>query len=534
MDQLLADSKRLVQRLHNHDSAVDILISETTNLQNKLIAMRQYHDEINKLNDMANHRPRSTLILGSQLENQRIQNLEQENRELSISLAEHQSALELIMNKYREQVLIMMKANGTEMSVRNKREQLTDYEVAMSEKIAEMACVMRQSALIDENVAVQEIEALRSLQVENENLRELLEISGKGSSKGKQQNFSEIYNGLVDENDSGMALGTTEKNSFVKNKDSGIYDNENLAFVNIKSRKDQKKNSQYQYYDSLENLFTKPDPSNERNIDTPLPSVDDLDPDLNQYTNPLENCFRAIITDIKPMEEDIAASESDLTNGIGPEINDIKIEQVQDICSDSATNLDRENINFFGEEPDLNSVSSLHHENDVDVMVKEYIEKAGITEERNVLTGTTSSMTEKSVHVETENTLDSSNIRENGVVIGTDNVTATDNIKINNDSAENDNENSALEMLDSVLDFEFADGDESPDDSSNLHTKDDVDLLANDDKCKEPVQLNGDVSDDDSEVTFTEEDVDQVLSGFDSILDDEFDDDDDDSIGYKS
>ena len=83
---------------------MDILISEATNLQNKLIAMRQYKEEVNKLNDIADHRPRSTLILGSQLENQRIQNLEQENRELSITLAEHQSALELIMNKYREQV----------------------------------------------------------------------------------------------------------------------------------------------------------------------------------------------------------------------------------------------------------------------------------------------------------------------------------------------------------------------------------------------------------------------------------------------
>ena len=57
-----------------------------------------------KLNEVAGHRPKSTLILGSQLENQRIQDLEHENRELHVSLAEHQSALELIMNKYREQV----------------------------------------------------------------------------------------------------------------------------------------------------------------------------------------------------------------------------------------------------------------------------------------------------------------------------------------------------------------------------------------------------------------------------------------------
>ncbi len=64
----------------------------------------QYREDVTKLNEIAKHRPRSTLILGSHLENQRIQDLESENRELHLSLTEHQSALELIMNKYREQV----------------------------------------------------------------------------------------------------------------------------------------------------------------------------------------------------------------------------------------------------------------------------------------------------------------------------------------------------------------------------------------------------------------------------------------------
>ena len=73
MDHLLSDAKQLVQRLHAHDCVADTLISETLNLQNKLVAMRQYRDEVIKLNEVACHRPKSTLILGSQLENQRIQ-----------------------------------------------------------------------------------------------------------------------------------------------------------------------------------------------------------------------------------------------------------------------------------------------------------------------------------------------------------------------------------------------------------------------------------------------------------------------------
>lgn len=64
----------------------------------------QYHDLVSDLNEVANRRPRSTLILGSQEENARIRELQQENIELQTSVAEYQSALELIMAKYRDQV----------------------------------------------------------------------------------------------------------------------------------------------------------------------------------------------------------------------------------------------------------------------------------------------------------------------------------------------------------------------------------------------------------------------------------------------
>lgn len=59
---------------------------------------------MSELNEVAHHRPRSTLILGSQEENARIRELQQDNIELQTSVAEYQSALELIMAKYREQV----------------------------------------------------------------------------------------------------------------------------------------------------------------------------------------------------------------------------------------------------------------------------------------------------------------------------------------------------------------------------------------------------------------------------------------------
>ena len=50
-------------------------------------------------------------------ENSQIRELQQENKELKQSLEDHQSALELIMSKYREQVGKLVKANHLERSI---------------------------------------------------------------------------------------------------------------------------------------------------------------------------------------------------------------------------------------------------------------------------------------------------------------------------------------------------------------------------------------------------------------------------------
>lgn len=97
----------------------------------------QYQEEIDTLNQVARHRPRSSLVLGIQQENRQIRQLQLENKgrrlfsvvtvisvnggtfvlfyflitELRTSLEEHQSALELIMTKYREQVFRLLMAS---------------------------------------------------------------------------------------------------------------------------------------------------------------------------------------------------------------------------------------------------------------------------------------------------------------------------------------------------------------------------------------------------------------------------------------
>ncbi|WAR02350.1 FGOP2-like protein [Mya arenaria] len=157
VEKLLSDAATLVSRLKEHDSIADILISQTGNLHKRMEAMKEYQDDITELNEIAKHRPRSHLVIGIAQENRQIRELQQENRELQIALEEHQSALELIMKKYREQ----------------------DMEKLIN-KICEMANVMQKSVHVDEDASVADREKLTQLEIENKGLRELLEICSTG------------------------------------------------------------------------------------------------------------------------------------------------------------------------------------------------------------------------------------------------------------------------------------------------------------------------------------------------------------------
>lgn len=80
------------------------------------------------MNDIAKHRPRSYLIIGIAQENRQIRELQQENRELRLALEEHQSALELIMKKYREQVNTLIETNKLEKALASNNDQTQVYE----------------------------------------------------------------------------------------------------------------------------------------------------------------------------------------------------------------------------------------------------------------------------------------------------------------------------------------------------------------------------------------------------------------------
>ncbi|KAJ0047457.1 hypothetical protein NL108_000777, partial [Boleophthalmus pectinirostris] len=147
-----------------------------------------YQEEIDALNQVARHRPRSSLVLGIQQENRQIRELQQENKgthtnknksncissiptvcvisELRTSLEEHQSALELIMTKYREQVfrLLMASKRDDPAIVTQLKEQHTTEMQAHIDKINEMASVMRKAIEVDEGRICEDEEKIKQLE----------------------------------------------------------------------------------------------------------------------------------------------------------------------------------------------------------------------------------------------------------------------------------------------------------------------------------------------------------------------------------
>ncbi|XP_061438197.1 FGFR1 oncogene partner 2 isoform X1 [Rhineura floridana] len=179
IEKALADAKALVEQLREHDNAAEALIEQTTALNKRVEAMKQYQEEIQELNEVARHRPRSSLALGIQQENRQIRELQQENKELRTSLEEHQSALELIMSKYREQMfrLLMASKKDDPGIIMKLKEQHTKELQEHVDQITEMAAVMRKAIEMDEQQGCKEQERIFQLEQENKGLREILQIT---------------------------------------------------------------------------------------------------------------------------------------------------------------------------------------------------------------------------------------------------------------------------------------------------------------------------------------------------------------------
>jgi len=179
LQQVLTDARKLANRLREHDSSAESLLSQAQGMFKQVEGMKEYSEEMNKLNEAANNRPRSALIHSIQQENRHIRELQQENKELRLALEEHQNVMELIMSKYRQQVakLVTVNSNATPQSTTNNNQMAGQIE-----RVNEMVAVMRKASQMGDEEAQDCQKLITALATENKGLREMLHIATRAGS----------------------------------------------------------------------------------------------------------------------------------------------------------------------------------------------------------------------------------------------------------------------------------------------------------------------------------------------------------------
>ncbi|XP_043086220.1 suppressor of IKBKE 1 isoform X2 [Puntigrus tetrazona] len=175
MEKVLGDARTLLDRLKEHDTAAETLIEQSSVLSQKIHSMKEYMEESTEYQELSRYKPHVLLTQ----ENTQIKDLQHENKELWLSLEEHQYALELIMGRYRKQMLQLMmekKELDTKPVLSLHQDHAKEVQSQLG-RICEMGQVMRQAVQMDDRRFCSVKERLAQLEVENKELRGLLSIS---------------------------------------------------------------------------------------------------------------------------------------------------------------------------------------------------------------------------------------------------------------------------------------------------------------------------------------------------------------------
>jgi len=180
MGQLVNDAKELVIRLKEREKNVDQVVIQSNALSKKVDSIQQLENELMGINEKASHRSKVAVLSSIQKENKVIKLLQQENEELKESLEEHQSVLEIIMSKYRQQMLQLIRLKKQqELSETYYQSVLFKNLQEKTDQIAEMTEVMKHAIEIDDKTVNINEERLQSLLVENRGLKDMLKIRSK-------------------------------------------------------------------------------------------------------------------------------------------------------------------------------------------------------------------------------------------------------------------------------------------------------------------------------------------------------------------
>lgn len=177
LDTILSNARELVSRLRRDDATADAAVSQAQFVQERILGMKQYGDDLAELNEISSHRPKTTILSNIQKENRLIKQLQQENEELKQLVIEHRSVLEKIMEKYRHDVQRLILFDQEQSRTREMFNLRLAQEIQeKSSKIDDMASTMRRAIELDDSHSATREERLNALLVENHGLKELIAV----------------------------------------------------------------------------------------------------------------------------------------------------------------------------------------------------------------------------------------------------------------------------------------------------------------------------------------------------------------------
>ncbi|KMY88655.1 uncharacterized protein Dsimw501_GD22529 [Drosophila simulans] len=183
--QIIMDAQRMASRVKDLDALGTALLEEAENNNRLVESLRQYQDDIESLNRISNNKTNADMVNRIQQQNINSSEILKENRELKIFIEDYERAMELMMQKYREHTVSkVLDSKFSFKELYNERMWQVIRDEDTCEKINEMAAVMQLAASVDDGVVQRELQTISQLRLENETLRELLQISKQyGSSQ---------------------------------------------------------------------------------------------------------------------------------------------------------------------------------------------------------------------------------------------------------------------------------------------------------------------------------------------------------------
>uniref|UniRef100_A0A915L1E1 Uncharacterized protein n=1 Tax=Romanomermis culicivorax TaxID=13658 RepID=A0A915L1E1_ROMCU len=163
------------------------LLTQTQALRDKIKCMKEYEDAstYTSLRNSSNPSLSLSQLIANNLrqENQQIKLLQNENMELKVALQQHQTALDLIMTKYRSKVFELLRNDDSELC--NKYSTLTADSAEHSEEFSNMArlvSVVNNCLKLGEQASHQDQFNLARLRGENYTLRHLLKLAAQNDN----------------------------------------------------------------------------------------------------------------------------------------------------------------------------------------------------------------------------------------------------------------------------------------------------------------------------------------------------------------